>query len=255
LLLPGRRLHAAGDEIDRAVRIVVGIDVVVGVARDRLGARHGAAERADRVADDDPPSMADHRRSRRPAGGQLPRAGRPRVVRQLVRRIAVVRRARVQSGAVRRPAVQLQLQAVGVDGRRLRRESLRRDGRRGRRVHVTRRRLSFSSGARRGVLSSRRMAFIATVLTLLPLAAPSPTRFVTSKDGTRIAYDVTGAGPALILLHGGGGNRHDWHEAGYVARLSSAFTVIAIDQRGSGESDKPLTASAYAIDTLVDDVL
>src|SRR5262249_24479766 len=83
------------------------------------------------------------------------------------------------------------------------------------------------------VLASGRMAFIATVLTLLPLAAPSPTRFVTSKDGTRIAYDVTGAGPALILLHGGGGNRRDWHEAGYVVRLSSAFTVIAIDQRGS----------------------
>src|SRR5262245_51331973 len=96
------------------------------------------------------------------------------------------------------------------------------------------------------------MAFIAPILTLITLAAPSPTLFATSRDGTRIAYDITGTGPALILLHGG---RRDWHGAGYVSRLSPEFTVITIDQRGSGESDKPLAASAYAIDKLVDDVL
>ena len=45
------------------------------------------------------------------------------------------------------------------------------------------------------------------------------TRFATSPDGTRIAYDGTGTGPAIVLLHGGGGTRHDWHEAGYVERL------------------------------------
>jgi len=99
------------------------------------------------------------------------------------------------------------------------------------------------------------MAFIAPILTLITLAGPSPTRFATSRDGTRIAYDITGTGPALILLHGGGGNRRDWHGAGYVSRLSSEFTVITIDQRGSGESEKPLAASAYAVDELVDDVL
>ena len=28
------------------------------------------------------------------------------------------------------------------------------------------------------------------------------TRWVTSTDGTKIAFDVTGTGPVLILLHG-----------------------------------------------------
>jgi pimeloyl-ACP methyl ester carboxylesterase len=45
------------------------------------------------------------------------------------------------------------------------------------------------------------------------------TRFSTSVDGTRIAYDVTGSGPALMLLHGAGKTRRDWHTLGYVERL------------------------------------
>ncbi|RJP54921.1 MAG: hypothetical protein C4583_01450 [Anaerolineaceae bacterium] len=45
------------------------------------------------------------------------------------------------------------------------------------------------------------------------------TRFATSPDSTRIAFDVTGAGTPLLLLHGGGSSRVEWHEAGYVARL------------------------------------
>ena len=46
LLLARRRLHAARDEVDRAVRAVVGIDLVVGVAGDRVGAGDGAGQRA-----------------------------------------------------------------------------------------------------------------------------------------------------------------------------------------------------------------
>jgi hypothetical protein len=45
------------------------------------------------------------------------------------------------------------------------------------------------------------------------------TRFGTSADGTCIAYDVTGSGPALMLLHGAGKTRRDWHKVGYVERL------------------------------------
>ena len=69
-------------------------------------------------------------------------------------------------------------------------------------------------------------------------AAAGKTHFVTSKDGTRIAYDVAGSGPAVILLHGGGQNRQAWHGTGYVDRLAKEFTVITIDIRGNGESDK-----------------
>jgi pimeloyl-ACP methyl ester carboxylesterase len=85
--------------------------------------------------------------------------------------------------------------------------------------------------------------------------AGSPTRFVTSRDGTRIAYDVRGSGPALMLLHGGGQTRRVWHDAGYVERLVSSFTVITVDLRGNGDSDKPTRKAAYAIDLMTDDLL
>jgi dienelactone hydrolase len=81
------------------------------------------------------------------------------------------------------------------------------------------------------------------------------TKFVTSPDGTRIAYDVTGSGPAVILLHGGGMNRQSWHTAGYVARLAKGFTVITIDIRGNGDSDKPAEVAAHSFERINDDVL
>ena len=73
------------------------------------------------------------------------------------------------------------------------------------------------------------------------------TLFVTSTDGTRIAYDVTGDGAPLMLLHGGGKTRQDWHKVGYVERLRKDFAVITVDIRGTGESDKRFEVSDYAI--------
>ncbi|MGH9174402.1 MAG: alpha/beta fold hydrolase [Vicinamibacterales bacterium] len=85
-------------------------------------------------------------------------------------------------------------------------------------------------------------------------AAPKPL-VATSPDGTRIAYETTGAGPALMLLHGGGQTRTSWKESGYVDRLSKRFTVITVDRRGTGDSDKPVTADAYALDRVLADLL
>jgi pimeloyl-ACP methyl ester carboxylesterase len=81
------------------------------------------------------------------------------------------------------------------------------------------------------------------------------TLFATSPDGTRIAFERCGAGPVLILLHGGGSRRQEWRDAGYVERLQDNFTVVTIDLRGHGESDQPTEPADYAIDKMVQDVL
>jgi pimeloyl-ACP methyl ester carboxylesterase len=79
--------------------------------------------------------------------------------------------------------------------------------------------------------------------------------FVNSPDRTRIAYDVTGEGPAIILLHGGGHTRQNWHDVGYVKRLQGNFKVITMDIRGNGESDKPTDPTDYTTEKMGQDIL
>src|SRR6516165_3585845 len=55
-------------------------------------------------------------------------------------------------------------------------------------------------------------------------------------DGFRLAYERTGAGPAVLLLHGWPGDRTDYHEVAPL--VSAAADVIVPDLRGFGESDK-----------------
>jgi pimeloyl-ACP methyl ester carboxylesterase len=79
--------------------------------------------------------------------------------------------------------------------------------------------------------------------------------YATSRDGVRIAYDRSGEGRPLVLLHGGlVQDRRSWHQAGYVERLGSRFFVVAIDQRGHGASDRPATSDGYGAAAFVDDV-
>jgi pimeloyl-ACP methyl ester carboxylesterase len=80
------------------------------------------------------------------------------------------------------------------------------------------------------------------------------TSFSTSVDGTRIAYDVTGSGPALMLLHGAGKTRRDWHKVGYVERLKDEFTVITVDIRGAGDSDCLYDIADYGIEKICEDL-
>ncbi|GCE21100.1 alpha/beta fold hydrolase [Dictyobacter kobayashii] len=55
--------------------------------------------------------------------------------------------------------------------------------------------------------------------------------FLTSTDGTKIAYDVQGEGPLLLLLQGFDEPRQIWHEIGYVERLRQHFRVVTMDRR------------------------
>jgi pimeloyl-ACP methyl ester carboxylesterase len=54
-------------------------------------------------------------------------------------------------------------------------------------------------------------------------------------DGFRLAYDRSGSGPAVLLLHGWPGHRQDY---GAMTALLTGLDVVVPDLRGFGESDK-----------------
>jgi pimeloyl-ACP methyl ester carboxylesterase len=62
------------------------------------------------------------------------------------------------------------------------------------------------------------------------------TQFVRSADGTEIAYEVSGTGPALVLVDGAMCQRGLGPARGLAAELADSFTVYAYDRRGRGES-------------------
>jgi pimeloyl-ACP methyl ester carboxylesterase len=55
-------------------------------------------------------------------------------------------------------------------------------------------------------------------------------------DGFRLAYERSGSGPSVVLLHGWPGDHTDWDAL--VPRLRDAADVLAPDLRGFGQSDK-----------------
>lgn len=63
---------------------------------------------------------------------------------------------------------------------------------------------------------------------------------VTSKDGTEIAFDKTGKGPAVILVGGALQHRADHLFSGLVPALADHFTVISYDRRGRRDSGDTL---------------
>lgn len=60
---------------------------------------------------------------------------------------------------------------------------------------------------------------------------------VADVNGARIAYDVAGSGPPVLLLHAGLGDRRMWDAQ--VPAFAEHFTVIRFDARGFGETRKP----------------
>lgn len=64
-------------------------------------------------------------------------------------------------------------------------------------------------------------------------------------DGVHIAYEVAGAGPALVLVHGITESRRSWDPL--VADLATDHTVVALDVRGHGESGPASTYDSRAM--------
>jgi pimeloyl-ACP methyl ester carboxylesterase len=71
---------------------------------------------------------------------------------------------------------------------------------------------------------------------------------VKSKDGTTIAVDRIGEGPAVVCV---GGGLNDRHSTGWVAAKMRGFTVYSYDRRGRGDSGD---TQPYAVDREIEDL-
>jgi pimeloyl-ACP methyl ester carboxylesterase len=81
---------------------------------------------------------------------------------------------------------------------------------------------------------------------------PSTVEQVRSADGTRIGFERLGAGPPLVVVHGGTADRSRW--APLAPKLAEHRTVLLVDRRGRGSSGDN-TAEDYRLDREVRDVL
>jgi pimeloyl-ACP methyl ester carboxylesterase len=76
-------------------------------------------------------------------------------------------------------------------------------------------------------------------------------RRVTSRDGTSIAFEQTGSGPAVVLVDAAGGFRGFGPMPDVARHLASDFTAIVYDRRGRGASGD---TEPFAVEREVDDL-
>lgn len=75
--------------------------------------------------------------------------------------------------------------------------------------------------------------------------------FLTTPEGVRLRYTDRGSGErTIVLVHGWKGSHRMWDPA--IHRLAKDFRVIAFDNRGMGESDKP--GGRYDFGVLAEDL-
>lgn len=79
------------------------------------------------------------------------------------------------------------------------------------------------------------------------------TRYTTSADGTRIAYEVHGQGPVLVNVDGALCQRAMGPSRGLAEAFGGQFSVYVYDRRGRGESGPG--AGPYAVQREVEDLL
>jgi pimeloyl-ACP methyl ester carboxylesterase len=75
------------------------------------------------------------------------------------------------------------------------------------------------------------------------------TSYVAAKDGTKIAFDIVGHGPSVVIVSGMFCDRGTTQEL--AEHLGRQFRVINYDRRGRGESGD---SSQYAVDREVEDL-
>src|SRR4029077_10318577 len=84
-----------------------------------------------------------------------------------------------------------------------------------------------------------------------PMAKDAHMPVVTSRDGTAIAYDKQGTGPALVIVDGALTTRRSDNKTELLGLLAPRLTVLTYDRRGPGDSgDTP----PYSVAREIDDV-
>ncbi len=107
-------------------------------------------------------------------------------------------------------------------------------------------------------------SFAPTVVVLLVLMSGSPAEAqlpdvwdrvehrTADNDGVSIHYVTLGEGPLVVMIHGFPDFWYLWRD--YLTALSDDYQVVAIDQRGYNQSDKPTGVDQYTYEFLVGDV-
>jgi pimeloyl-ACP methyl ester carboxylesterase len=104
----------------------------------------------------------------------------------------------------------------------------------------------------------KKMGFLSVLLLAVSLlfAQTDTAAYFTSFDGTKIWYEVKGAGEPVVLVHGFIVNGESWKKAPlYTDLIKAGYKVIVLDMRGNGKSDKPHDASSYANDAEAKDII
>ena len=75
-------------------------------------------------------------------------------------------------------------------------------------------------------------------------------------DGLNIHFERFGTGPPMVLVHGWGADtRSNWLDSGWIEVLKTHRTVISIDVRGHGKSEKPYALDPYSYAAMSQDVV
>jgi pimeloyl-ACP methyl ester carboxylesterase len=86
---------------------------------------------------------------------------------------------------------------------------------------------------------------------------PQTVKFRGDEDITLVADEwnrgVSSHQPTVLMLHGGGQNRHSWKNTGQIL-ADGGLHVVALDSRGHGDSDRAPEAN-YTVDALCADTL
>lgn len=108
---------------------------------------------------------------------------------------------------------------------------------------------------------TRKAGLLTILMSLITLAGPTAARAdvwdsvehgFADSDGVRIHYATVGEGPLLIMIHGFPDFWYSWRAQ--MEALQGDYKVVAIDQRGYNQSDKPAGDENYDMRLLTADV-